>query len=89
MDVLMVVYELRKEKDSEDYKGVLSVVKSYDHIKIGGSEYCIYTGDSPETVFDKVSPYIDSNDRLLIIRVTNPKQGWLHKDQWKWLNDRL
>ncbi|WP_026166694.1 hypothetical protein [Gracilimonas tropica] len=89
MQVLIIVYELHKEPTSEDYKKVLNIIKSYDYIKIGGSEYCIYTNDSPQTVSDKLTAYFDANDRLLVIKVTNPKQGWLSKDQWKWLDDRL
>jgi len=89
MHVLIVIYELHKEPNSQDYKNVLSIIKSYDCLKVGGSEYCIYTNDSPQTVSDKLIPYFDSNDRLLVITATNPKQGWLSEDQWKWLNERL
>ena len=89
MHVLIVVYELRKESHSKDYQGVLSVIKGYDHIRIGGSEYCIYTSDSPNVVFDRMSPYVDSNDRVLVARVVDPYQGWLSNDQWEWINERL
>lgn len=89
MQVLIVVYELHKELTSEDYKQVLNVIKSYDYMKIGGSEYCIYTNDSPQTVSDKLTPHFEADDRLLVIKVINPKQGWLQEDQWKWLSERL
>jgi hypothetical protein len=87
--VLIVVYELDKEPSSNDYREIVRIIKNYDYMKIGGSEYCVYTNDSPQAVFDKLKPYIDSGDKLLIIQATNSKQGWLTEDQWKWLNDRL
>lgn len=87
--VLIVVYELNKEPSSEDYKEIVSILKSYDYLKIGGSEYCIYTNESPGTVTDKLEPYFEKGEKLLVIKVTNPKQGLLTKSEWKWLNDRL
>lgn len=87
--VLIVVYELHKEPTSDDYKEIVKIIKEYDHMKIGGSEYCIYTDDSPQTVSNKIQPYLEENESLLVIKVTNPKQGWLSEDQWKWLNERL
>jgi len=66
--VLIVVYELHKEPNSQDYKEVLNVIKSYDYLKIGGSEYCIYTNDTPQAVSDKLTPYFEAHDRLLVIK---------------------
>lgn len=62
----MVVYELHKEPNSDDYKEIVKIIKEYDFMKIGGSEYCIYTDDSPGIVSGKIKPYIEDNERLRI-----------------------
>ncbi len=87
--VLMITYDLVKEKTSEDYKEVLNIIKSYDFLMISESSYAIYTSDSPQNILDKIKKFIDTNDKVLIIKILNPKQGWLTEAQWKWLNDRL
>jgi len=87
--VLIVAYELHREPTSKDYQSIVSIIKKYDYLKIGGSEYFIYTNDSPDTIVDKIKPYFESNEKLIVIKVSNPKQGLLTEEQWKWLNARL
>lgn len=40
-------------------------------------------------VFAKIKPYLDSNNRLLVIEVVNNKQGWLNKKQWDFINNSI
>lgn len=86
--VLIVVYELH-DKSADTYEKIVKIIEQYDFLKIGGSEYCIYTDDTPQIVFNKLQPYINGKDRALTIKITNPCWGWLSQEQWNWLNDRL
>lgn len=87
--LLIIVYELHKESTNKDYQAIVKIIKEYDYLKIGGSEYCVYTEDSPNTIVDKLKPYFENTEKLLVVKITNPKQGLLTEDQWKWINDRI
>lgn len=45
--------------------------------------------ESANDVFAKIKPYIDGNDKVLVIEVKNNKQGWLSRDQWKYINESI
>jgi len=44
---------------------------------------------SADDIQAKIKPYLDSNDRLLVIEVVNNKQGWLNKKQWDFINNSI
>lgn len=41
---------------------------------------------SANSVFEKIQPHLDGNDRCLVIEVKNNKQGWLSQEEWDYLN---
>lgn len=41
------------------------------------------------TITEKLKPHIDSNDRLLIIKVTNEYSGWLTQEAWDWIKTHV
>ena len=34
-------------------------------------------------------PHMDTTDRLLVVKITPDKQGWLTKEAWDWLNSKF
>lgn len=36
----------------------------------------------------RLQVHITKVDYFLVMRVTNPHQGWLPPDAWKWINER-
>ena len=47
------------------------------------------TNDSADELAKKIYKFITKSDYLLVIRVTAEHQGWLPKDAWDWLNERI
>jgi hypothetical protein len=89
MKIFSVNYDLNTPGQRYDGLGD-RVSKHYpDRVKALKSTWLIRTGDSAHDVYRKLSPALDSNDRILINRVTHEHTGWLSKDVVAWLENRM
>ena len=86
--ILLITYELNVP--TKDYNPLYEAIKKQGHwwhyLK---STWLLDTQKNPSQIWDELRPHVDSSDRLLIIRVTDGYQGWLGKDAWPWINQRL
>ncbi len=57
--------------------------------KFWKSSYLITSDLTPDEMIDKIKPYLDGNDSMLIIEVINSKAGWLTQKQWDWINEHI
>jgi hypothetical protein len=87
MPVLLITYDLKKP--GQDYSDLYKVIKEYAWARLSESSYAIETNESPEVVFNKLEPYIDANDYLLVITLKRPFAGRNAKDVIDWLESRL
>ncbi|MBT2603757.1 hypothetical protein J7E55_12090 [Bacillus sp. ISL-53] len=89
MPLYIVTYDLNDP--GQKYEQLLEVLRSYtDHKHIMKSTFLIYTNETPQQIYDKANVIgLDKNDRFLAIKVTDPKQGWIPKDVWPWINERI
>lgn len=86
MAIYSINYDLKKS--GQDYKGLYEAIKSYGYwFHYLDSHWLIKTFETPNQIFDKLRPHLDSNDYILIIEVKNNSQGWLPQDAWKWLRE--
>ena len=80
--IYMVTYDLNTP--GQKYEQVLAVLdfiaegKSYSFWQ---SSYLIKTDLSSEQILGKLQPYLDSNDKLLIIQVSDNYSAWLNDEQ--------
>lgn len=86
--LLAIMYTLKKESKT-NYEEVFKIIQTYDYLKIGESEYLVYTASLPSVISTKISPLLKGREKLLVITITNPKQGLFTKQDWKWINDRM
>jgi hypothetical protein len=82
----LVTYDLKKP--GQDYKDLHEAIKGcgtwWHYLE---STWLLKTSLTATQIFERLQPYLDSNDRILIIRVTpNDKSGWLTQDAWNWIN---
>jgi hypothetical protein len=90
MSVLLFTYDLNKEKDKRGaYEPLYKVRNSYPYAKLSESSYALYTNDSPKAVYDKVNPYLDSDDALYVINLRRPYFGQGSKQVNDWLEKYL
>lgn len=53
------------------------------------STWLIETNETPEELNDRLSRFLYEDDFLLIIQAIPPYQGWLPKEAWNWIQERL
>lgn len=87
----LVTYDLNKK--GQDYENVIQAIKD-----ASDGTWCTYWKSSflirsnyltADQVFTKIKPYVDGNDRVIVIEVVNNKQGWLAKKQWAYIDDNI
>jgi Fe-S cluster biosynthesis and repair protein YggX len=80
-----ITYDLRQP--GRDYTNLYEEIKKspkwWHYLE---STWMIITEESANQVWERIRPYIDKNDYLLIIGVRNDVQGWLPKDAWDWIH---
>lgn len=90
MAVLIVSYDLNKEPSSEDYKSIISVIKSEKNwARLSESCYAMSTSQSPKNVYDQLKPFLDDGDKLLVFTANEPYFGQHSKDVIDWLSKKL
>ncbi len=52
------------------------------------STWLVATSLTASGVWQKIKPYADKSDFILVIGVTRDFQGWLPQDAWDWINAR-
>lgn len=89
--VYFITYDLNK--DGKDYEGVFQAIKDasdgvwchyWDSSWLIRSKY-----ESADSVFEKIKPHLDSDDRCIVIEVKDNKQGWLTQKQWDYINNSI
>lgn len=85
--IYSVNYDLKSP--GQDYKALHEAIKScgvWWHYL--GSTWLVDTNLDASGVYEKISPYIDGNDWVLVIAVTSDYEGWLPKKAWDWIKSR-
>lgn len=85
MNVYSISYDLRQP--NRDYTSLYEEIKKIgDYFHPLESNWFVRTNWDAQDIYDKLRPYIDDNDLILIIRVDqSDKQGWMVKNFWEWL----
>jgi len=86
--VLIVDYVLSKR--FRDYHPLFEALKnnSSQSWHFSDSTWIVNTNLSANEYAERLLPYIETTDSLLVVRITREHQGWLPKEAWDWLNDK-
>lgn len=90
MAVYMITYDLNSE--GQNYEKVIQAIKDASTgvwCSYWESSYLIKSNLTVQQVSDKITPHLDSNDRLLTIEVKQNYQGWLAEKQWKYIRENI
>lgn len=88
MTVYCVSYDLNRT--GQNYNALYEELKksaSWWHYL--DSTWLIDTAETAEQVSARLLKHIDTNDRLLVIKVVRAYQGWLTEEAWKWINEHV
>ncbi len=87
MSTLLVTYDL--DRPGQDYTDVLGVIKKFPWARLSESSYAVYTDLTPEQLYSRLKPYLDSNDTLYVVTLNQPYCGQGPKEVNDWLNKFL
>lgn len=85
--VYFITYDLNSE--GQKYKDVIDTIKDVsngNYCSYWESSYLISSDLTPEAIVDKIKQYLDNNDSLMVIEVTDNYQGWLSTEDWEVVN---
>lgn len=86
--VCMITYDLNST--GQRYEEVIKAIKKCSTGKwctFWKSSYLIQTNKSVQAISNAITPFLDGNDRLIVIEVKDNYQGWLSEDEWSYVND--
>ena len=87
MATLLVTYDLNKV--GQNYNGFYGVLNQYPHVKLSESSYAVQTAESPITVYNKLTPFMDKNDHVYVVTLSQPYYGYGPQTVNNWLSQRL
>ena len=82
--VYFSTYDLNSE--GQKYEDVIATIKDVsnnNYCSYWKSSYLISSDLTQDQIADRVIPYLDKNDSLIIIEVTKNYQGWQKPKQWE------
>jgi hypothetical protein len=70
----------------QDYSGLFKAIEScgawWHYLD---STWLVDTDYSAESIYARLKPHLDDNDRVLVVRVGSESQGWLPQKAWDWI----
>lgn len=88
MAVLLITYDLNAK--GQKHNEVLTKIKDFQFwLQLSESSYAVSTSLSADQVFKNFENLIDNNDRMFVVPMMQPYQGWASKEQHKWLGEHL
>ena len=87
----LITYDLNTA--GQDYENVIAAIKS-----ASDGVWCSYWKSSflirsdyetAQEISDKISPYLDENDKLIIMEVNKNYQGWHSRDEWTCIENAI
>lgn len=87
----LITYDLNSK--GQDYDNVIKAIKDASDgcwATYWKSSFLIRSNHSTANeIFETIKPYLDPNDRLIIMEVTSNYQGWLNEKQWEYVNNTI
>lgn len=82
--IYSINYDLNKPGQNYDrlYEAIKSIGPWFHAMD---SVWFVSSRSRADAIYEKLKPFIDSNDNLFIAEVTGNRQGWMSKEFWNWL----
>ena len=86
--ILLVALDLKQAATSyTELYDALKAKESWWHYM--RTTWLVATEDTPQDIVDEIKPFLQSGDRALVTRLTNPYQGWLPTKAWDWIRRHM
>lgn len=88
MAVYVISYQLRSTRlDYRDLIEELERCESWWHYL--DDTWLVNTEESATQLYNRLAPYLEGSDSILIVSAAKDVQGWLPDDAWKWIEREL
>ncbi|HYC44848.1 MAG TPA: hypothetical protein VED01_05115 [Burkholderiales bacterium] len=88
--VYLITYDLNKAKDYPKLYEAIKSIGEWARDPDLDSVWFVSTSLTAQSIYDRLRPHIDSDDRLFITQLhRGTHQGWLAKATWDWINARV
>lgn len=89
MNIYCVTYDLRSD-GRKDYLGLYGKLKQcYNHWHFLKSTWLVATTETANELWTRISPHIDTRDRVLIFEVASNFSGRLPRTAREWIESNL
>lgn len=87
--VYMITYDLNSQ--GQKYDELIKAIKdsSLFWCSYWKSSYLVKSSLSIFQFEANLSPFLDANDRLIIVEATKTYRGWLTDEQWTFINENI
>jgi hypothetical protein len=83
MPVLLVIYDCPKGDPNQD---LMNTIWSYQHAQLGRDSYAIETDESPDSLYQRLLPYLENDHMLFVDQMTPSFTGKLKINISNFLN---
>lgn len=89
--ILLISYDLNGHERPSAYEEVRKVIenKATGWKKPLYSQWLVETEEDVDTWTEALRTAMDEDDKLFVVRVQRPYQGWLPENTWKWMSPKL
>jgi sugar-specific transcriptional regulator TrmB len=87
MSLLLVTYELNKS--GQFNSDLINEINNYSNVRLSDTSYAIITDKSPSRVCGELKQYIDANDKIFVISLKRPFDGYGSDEINDWLRKTL
>ena len=92
MKTFLISYDLWWPEKSSAYENLIKQIMSYwTRAKPLESFWFIKSIETTETIRNKLTPYLDTNDKIVVLDITwdNRATKWLIKEITDWMNSNI
>jgi hypothetical protein len=89
MAVLLITYDLNRERTGGDREGLLKYIKSHNWARLSESSYAVVSNLSPQSVTDEARKFLDLDDNIYVLNLKRPYWGWGPQEVNEWLQGNL
>jgi hypothetical protein len=87
MALLLITYDSHKSEQSNPY--LLAEINSYSNIRLSDNSYAIITDKHPSRVCGELKQFIDAKDKIFVINLKSPFDGYGSEQATDWLRKTL
>ena len=88
--VYMITYDL--DSPGQRYDGLIEAIKESSngvYCSYWKSSFLIQSGKSAKEIMESLVPFLDQNDRIIVIEVVKHYHGRLDSDAWEYIHAML